>query len=136
VPRHLRLKRRACIQLCRFAVVGLSNTALSYVLYTALVAAHVPYPLAGAVGFTAGAVNGYTLNRRWTFAAPDSRRSRGRYLLVQLGGLGATSALLWLVVTIGAARPAAYAVTIPIVTLATFSANHSWAFACATGDKR
>ncbi len=97
-------------QLCRFAVVGVANTVLSYLLYTALVAARVPYPMAGAIGFTAGAINGYILNRRWTFAAFDSRRTRTRYLAVQLGGLGATTALLWLVVTVGTSRFAAYAV--------------------------
>jgi putative flippase GtrA len=117
-------------QLCRFAVVGVANTLLSYLLYTALVGARVPYTVAGAIGFSAGAINGYVLNRRWTFASPDTRRARARYLVVQLAGLGVTSALLWLVVTVGAtSRFAAYGVTIPIVTLATFSANRSWAFA-------
>jgi len=32
-----------------------------------------------------------------------------------------------------ASRFAAYALTIPIVTLATFTANRSWAFDCAQG---
>ncbi|HUE25978.1 MAG TPA: GtrA family protein [Solirubrobacteraceae bacterium] len=134
MPQKLRstglLGNRLFGQLCRFALVGLANTLLSYLLYTALVAARVPYTLAGAIGFTAGAINGYILNRRWTFASPDSRRARSRYLIVQLAGLGATSAMLWLVVSAGAtSRLTAYAVTIPIVTLATFSANRSWAFA-------
>jgi putative flippase GtrA len=124
---------RLFAQLCRFAVVGVGNTVLSYLFYTALVAARVPYPVAGAAGFSAGAVNGYILNRRWTFASPDSRRARARYLVVQLGGLGATTALLWLVVTVGTSRLAAYALTIPLVTLATFSANRSWAFAGVRG---
>jgi putative flippase GtrA len=136
VPRPLRpldgLASRVFAQLCRFAVVGIANTLLSYALYTALVASHVPYPIAGAAGVIAGAINGYVLNRRWTFASPDSRRTRARYLVVQLGGVGATSALLWLVVSLAAtSRFAAYAVTIPVVTLATFTANRSWAFGCA-----
>lgn len=130
------LGSRVFAQLCRFAVVGVANTVLSYLLYTALVAARVPYPVAGAAGFSAGALNGYMLNRRWTFASPDSRRARGRYLVVQLGGLGATTALLWLIVTVGTSRLAAYAVTMPVVTLATFSANRSWAFAGARGIAR
>jgi putative flippase GtrA len=129
------LGNRAFGQLCRFAIVGLGNTVLSYLLYTALVAVHVPYTLAGAIGFAAGATNGYILNRRWTFASPDSRRARGRYFLVQLAGLGATSGLLWAFVHVGdATRLAAYAVTIPIVTLATFTVNRSWAFAGARVD--
>jgi putative flippase GtrA len=136
VPRPLRLidalGGRVVGQLCRFAVVGIANTFLSYALYTALVAVRVPYPIAGAAGFTAGAINGYVLNRRWTFASPDSGRARARYLVVQLAGMGATSALLWVVVSLAAAsRFAAYALTIPIVTAATFTANRSWAFDCA-----
>ena len=120
---------RVFAQLCRFAVVGMANTVLSYMLYTALVTARMPYPVAGAAGFSAGAANGYILNRRWTFASDDSRQARARYLAVQLGGLGATTTLLWLVVTVGTSRLAAYAATIPLVTLVTFSANRSWAFA-------
>lgn len=131
LPRSLGTFRGQIVaQLCRFALVGVANTLLSYALYSALVALRVPYEVAGVVGFTAGALNGYVLNRRWTFACEDSRRARARYLVVQLGGLGATTALLWLVVAVGATgRIAAYAVTIPIVTLATFSANRTWAFA-------
>jgi putative flippase GtrA len=74
----------------------------------------LPYWLAGALAFAAGAVDGYVLNRRWTFAAADSAASRLRYLTVQLAGLGATTALLWFYVSIaGVHRLWAYALTIP-----------------------
>lgn len=127
-----RASGRIALQFTRFATVGVTNTLLSFVVYGALVAARVPYPLAGAAGFAAGAVNGYVLNRRWTFACPDSGRARTRYLLVQLAGLGATSGLLWLVVSTGGlGRLAGYALTIPLVTLATFTANRAWTFAAA-----
>jgi putative flippase GtrA len=123
-------RSRVFNQLCRFATVGVANTLLSYAFYTGLVAARVPYPVAGAAGFAAGALNGYILNRRWTFACSDTAKARARYLVVQFGGLGATTALLWLVVTLGATgRLLGYALTIPIVTLATFSVNRSWTFA-------
>ena len=117
-------------QLCRFAAVGVTNTVLGYAVYAALITAGAPYPVAGALGFAAGAVNGYILNRRWTFACSDSVRTRARYLSVALAGLGATTALLWLAVTVAAVgRLGGYAVTVPIVTLATFTANRSWTFA-------
>jgi putative flippase GtrA len=119
---------RASAQLARFLVVGLSNTTLSFLVYTALVTA-VPYWMAGALAFAAGAVNGYVLNRRWTFRAPDSTASKVRYLMVQLGGLGATTCLLWLLVSAdGVHRIWAYASTIPVVTVATFAANRVWTF--------
>ncbi len=123
-------------QFTRFASVGVTNTLLSFLVYSLLVAVLVPYPLAGAIGFAAGAVNGYVLNRRWTFACDDSGRARIRYLTVQLGGLGATSSLLWLVVELGGLdRLAGYALTIPLVTLATFAANRGWTFARPAGAR-
>jgi len=116
-------------QFGRFAAVGVSNTVLSYATYAVLVSIAVPYVLAGAIGFAVGAVNGYWLNRRWTFMSEDSARARLRYLAVQLGGLGATSGLVWLFVD-GARlhRLVGYALTMPLVTLGTFLANRSWAF--------
>lgn len=120
-------------QFTRFATVGVANTSLSFALYSALVAATVPYPFAGAIGFAAGAVNGYVLNRRWTFACRDSGRARTRYVLVQAAGLAATSSLLWLIVSVGTlGRLGGYALTIPAVTLATFAANRGWTFAAGS----
>ena len=96
--RPLRSPPRASAQFGRFLAVGLSNTALSFVVYGALVEI-VPYWIAGALAFAAGAVNGYVLNRRWTFGgAPDSGGARARYLAVQLGGLVAVTVLLRLLV--------------------------------------
>jgi putative flippase GtrA len=111
------------LQFGRFAVVGVSNTVLSLAVYAALAAAGLPVAAAGAAGFSAGAVNGYLLNRRWTFHAPDSSRAKARYVVVQLGGVLATSLLASLLATAG------YLAAIPLVTAATFVANRRWTFA-------
>ncbi len=117
-------------QFARFVTVGASNTALSFAAYTVLLLAGLPYLLAGALGFAAGAVNGYVLNRRWTFRAADSTRARARYLAVQICGLGATTGLLRVFVEgAGVGRIGAYLVTVPIVTVAMFVANRAWTFA-------
>jgi len=116
-------------QFGKFVAVGTSNTAISLLTYAGLLRVDVVYPVAGAIAFLAGAANGYVLNRRWTFAAADTWRARRRYLLVQLAGLGATTALLWILVSAASlGRITAYALTIPTVTLATFTANRGWAF--------
>jgi putative flippase GtrA len=116
-------------QFGKFVAVGTSNTAVSLLTYAGLLRIDVVYPVAGAIAFLAGAVNGYVLNRRWTFAAPDTWRARRRYLLVQLAGLGAATALLSILVSLaGLGRITAYALTIPAVTLATFTANRGWTF--------
>jgi len=99
---------RAPRQLAKFAAVGVGNTLLSLAVYAAIRSA--------ALAFSAGAVNGYVLNSRWTFR---SRGSKLRYLLVQLVGLGATA---------GITRAAGYLVALPLVTLGTFAANRTWTF--------
>jgi len=116
-------------QFSRFALVGVSNTVVSFVSYAILIRIGLFYWAAGGLAFALGAANGYILNRRWTFAARDSMRARLRYVVVQAAGLGATVALLWLFVGYaGIGRLAAYPITIPTVTLATFFANRGWTF--------
>lgn len=117
------------VQFGKFVAVGMSNTAVSLLTYAALLRVDLVYPVAGAIAFLAGAANGYVLNRRWTFAAADTWRARRRYVLVQVVGLGATTALLWILVSpAGLGQITAYALTIPVVTLATFTANRGWTF--------
>jgi putative flippase GtrA len=119
-------------QLARFLTVGLSNTALSYVVYASLVFV-VPYWIAGALAFAAGATNGYVLNRRWTFSSPDSNGARLRYLAVQLAGLGASTGMLRLLVSdAGVHRIWAYALAVPPITAGTFLANRGWTFQSPT----
>jgi putative flippase GtrA len=119
-------------QLVRFGLVGVGNTALSLVSFRALISAGVPTPAAAAASFAVGSVNGYVWNRRWTFAADDTRSTRWRYLVVQVCALAAASATTWLLARAGVERLAAYALTIGVVTLAMFAANRAWTFPTST----
>lgn len=110
--------RTASAQFARFLAVGIVNTLLSLVVFSALSSVS-PTAVAGAFAFTAGAVSGYLLNASWTFAARGSWR---RYLAVQLAGLGATSAVAGIGGTLG------YLAALPLVTLSTFTASRRWAF--------
>jgi putative flippase GtrA len=124
------LARRSPVvaEACKFALVGVSNTLLSLAVYSLLVAAGEWYPLAAGLAFAAGAVNGYVLNRRWTFRRTASRAPL-KYVTVQLVGLGATELLLWLLVSLGGVEPVAgYLLTLAAVTSGTFLANRSWTF--------
>ena len=77
-----------------------------------------------------GAVNGYLFNRRWTFAAPDSRRARVLYVVVQVVGALSTSLLvLFFVRVAGTGRVWGYLAAIAPVTLCMFAANRLWTFA-------
>jgi putative flippase GtrA len=123
---HTRLDR----QFGRFLLVGVGNTVLSFVAYRLLLALGTPYVIAAALGFAVGAVNGYVLNRRWTFAARDSARARVLYVAVQVAGAASTSLLVLLFVRgAGAGKVGAYLAAIPPVTVCTFMANRLWTFA-------
>src|SRR4051812_44689346 len=71
-------------QLVKFAIVGLANTAIGLGVFALALAAGVWYPAASALAFAAGAVNGYTLNRVWTFRAGAFHAAGfARYVAIQ-----------------------------------------------------
>src|SRR5438105_6360866 len=102
-------------QFVKFCLVGVSNTLLSLLAFE-LFRQVMPGTAASGAAFLVGAVNGYWWNRRWTFAAADSSATRARYLIVQGGGLGLTTALFWLFALAGLAATAAYLLTVATVT--------------------
>ena len=121
-------ERTASRQLVRFLVVGLSNTLISFVAYRLLLAGGVAYAPAALLAFVPGAVNGYVLNRRWTFAARDTRRARVLYVMTQAAAAVSLSLLVVLLVHAGFSRVGAYVLAVPPVTLAAFTANRLWTF--------
>jgi putative flippase GtrA len=120
-------------QLVRFGLVGATNTALTLATYAVLVALHTPVPLAGAVGWGVGAVNGFVLNRAWTFrGAARGAIPAARYAAVALVGSGLNAALLGLAVgDEHLPRIAGELATLPPVTLLTFALCRGWVFARA-----
>jgi putative flippase GtrA len=86
--------------------------------------------VAGALAFALGALNGFALNRAWTFVHSGRLIPAGaRYAVVQLLGLGADLALLRLGVRgLGLAHLLAQAAALPPVTLLTFVLSRTWTF--------
>jgi putative flippase GtrA len=126
----LRERSHPLHQFVRFLVVGVANTLISFVVYWLLLALGTPYLVAAPLAFAAGAANGYVFNRRWTFAARDSRRARVVYVAVQAAGAVSTTLLVLLFVRVaGVEQVAAYLAAIAPVTVSTFAANRLWTFA-------
>jgi putative flippase GtrA len=117
-------------ELGRFVVVGISNTLLSLVVYRGLLALGAWYVVAAPIAYVASLVNGYILNRRWTFEARDSMRARILYVIVQVAGAASTSLLVFLFVReAGIGKVVAFLLAVPPVTVCTFAANRIWTFA-------
>jgi putative flippase GtrA len=117
-------------QLARYLIVGVSNTAITLAVYALLVHAGMPAVVASVFAFGAGAVNGYRLNRAWTFRS--ARRGAGvgaRYVAVLLVGLGINALGVALVVNVAQLpRLAGEVLALPPVTATTFLLARSWVF--------
>ncbi|HEU0019113.1 MAG TPA: GtrA family protein [Thermoleophilaceae bacterium] len=124
--RSLRVSR----EIVRYAVVGVSNTAISMAVYAGLLALGVGYVAAVVVAYVAGVANGYTLNRRWTFVAGSfSIGSLSRYTTVQVTGLLLSVGLTSLFVEhFGVSKLLALMLSWPPVIAVTFTATRLWAF--------
>lgn len=128
------LLRRAPLQVAlqwlRFAVVGASNTLLSTAVFAALFHLGVHYLLASALAFAIGALNSYTLNRRWTFRSHERRAPElARFIGVQAVGLGVNLTLLVALVEMaGIQHVFAQLLAFPAASVITFALSRQWAF--------
>jgi putative flippase GtrA len=121
-------------QLVRYGLVGVTNTAVTFGAYAALVALGVPPVAAAAGGWAAGAVNGYRLNRAWTFrSALRGASPAARYVAVAVLGAGLDAAGVAIAVGDGdLPRMLAEVAILPAVTVVTFVLCRRWVFAGAT----
>lgn len=123
--------RPLALQFVKFGIVGISNTLIMFTVYTLLLKVFdVWYLAASAIGFTVGAINGFLLNRAWTFRGHvGDSLTPVRWGVVQGGGLALDELLLYLWVhAAGVDKLVAQALAIVIVTISTFFANRAWTF--------
>src|SRR5271163_5117156 len=126
-----RLSAPVVVQFVKFGIVGVSNTLLTLVVYTVLLKVFgVWYLAASGIGFIVGAINGFLLNRRWTFRDHvGDALTPVRWGVVQSCGLGLNLGLLYLFVhDAGLDKLLGQAFATGIVTVVTFGVNRAWTF--------
>jgi putative flippase GtrA len=119
------------VQLVKFGIVGVSNTLITLAVYTVLLKVlGVWYLAASAIGFALGAVNGFLLNRRWTFRGHvGDALTPVRWGVVQTCGLGVNEGLLYVFVhDAGVDKLLAQVCATAVVTVSTFFVNRAWTF--------
>ncbi len=121
------------MQFIKFAVVGVLNSAIQYLVFLFLYSVTgIQYLVASIVGYVAGMTNSYMLNRTWTFRSCDQKllAQLSRFVAVNLISLGANIGLLLLLVSTGLMVPQwALVVAITGSTLVNFVLNKVWTFA-------
>ena len=119
------------VQFLKFGIVGVSNTLIAFAVYTVLLKGFdVWYILASGIGFVVGAVNGFLLNRRWTFREHvGDALTPVRWAIVQSCGLACNLALVYVFVhDAGMDKLLGQIPATGIVVVLTFVANRAWTF--------
>jgi putative flippase GtrA len=118
------------IQLLRFVAVGATNTAITLIAYAAALHLGVRYLAAGATAYALGGLNGFLLNRRWTFAYRGRiLPAAARYSVITAAGIGLNLLLLRTAIGLGVPRALGELAAVAPVTLLSFALNRAWAFA-------
>jgi putative flippase GtrA len=126
-----RLNLTLVMQFLKFGIVGVSNTLLTFAVYTILLKVFgVWYIAASGIGFAVGATNGFLLNRRWTFREHSGDAlTPVRWAIVQSCGLALNLGLVYLFVhDLGMDKLVGQIPATAIVTVLTFAANRAWTF--------
>jgi len=135
------LPSKELTRFARFLTVGALGTFLDFGLLTVFKLIGLPTLPANSLSFSAGVINNFTWNSRWTFADRRNERLRGRaqfiqFLLVSLAGLAINNAILLLLeaplgALIGDAAwgyaPAKIVAT-GVVVFWNYFANRNWTF--------
>lgn len=128
-------KKETLIQFIKFGLVGMSNTALSYIVFYILVKFNIHYQVANIIGFIVGVLNSYFWNNRYVFKTAEGEiRNHFKTLLKTFVAYGITGLvlqgfLLWLFVEILnmnslVAQLFGLAITVPL----NFIINKFWSF--------
>jgi putative flippase GtrA len=129
--RRGRVNAPVLVQFIKFGIVGVSNTLLTLAVYTVLLKVFgVWYLAASAIGFIAGATNGFLLNRRWTFRDHvGDAFTPVRWAIVQAAGLGIDELMLYVLVHDAKLdKLLAQVCATAVVTVTTFFVNRAWTF--------
>ena len=94
------VRRRAAVP-AKFAIVGITNTLIDYVVFLMLVyILKINVLPANVVSYSCGIINSFIMNRQWTFSATRHTgpvaRQFAAFLMCNLAGLGIASFILWL----------------------------------------
>lgn len=89
----------------KFAIVGVSNTAISFLVYVVLVKLSLYYILASIISYIAGILNSYILNTAFVFKEKKTKKNLFMFSSVYLSALLINLSLLYIMVDVFGTGP-------------------------------
>jgi putative flippase GtrA len=124
--------RETGTQFVKFAIVGILNTGIHYSVFLVLLQiGRMHYLLASVVGYCAGLINSYVLNRVWTFEfhGNQKRREFAKFVTVNIVALAVNTATLkWFVFYMKMAPEIGQVFAIVFSLTVNFLGNKLWTF--------
>ena len=89
-------KKNSIIQLVKYNIVGVLNTAVDFVVYQIITYFGLNYAVAQCISYSCGILNSYFFNSRWTFNSKDNKDKQEfvKFVAVNLISLGISVLLL------------------------------------------
>jgi putative flippase GtrA len=124
-------------EVIRYGMVGLVNVSVYFSVYTGIVLAGLPYPVAAVGGYLVATTLGYWLHEHWTFRGRSpSTIAWVKWLATQGSGAALNLALLAIAIDVlGAPAILAQLVLLPVAPCAMFLVGRRWVFTRAEVGK-
>ncbi|WP_297990702.1 GtrA family protein [Anoxybacillus sp.] len=114
----------------RFAVVGIGNTIVDFGVFFLLISMGVSYMFAQLCSYSAGVMNSYVWNRKWTFRVLEkaSVQQFFQFVIVNIISLSATVMLLKLLQLTAISLFVSKAIATIVGMAINFIGNRFWVF--------
>lgn len=125
-------------QFCKFSLVGLSNSLISYTAFILLFNMGNPAAPSQAAAYLCGMLWSYFFNSRWTFSDKyRSRASFARFVILQIGLMLLSSLAIGALVDRFLLSPAySWLLIMALITIVNYLCNNHWVFAEPASEKQ
>ena len=113
-----------------FAIVGVSNTVINFIVYAILVFFNMPYLIANVIGYGVGMLNSYLLNKNFVFQKKEGGSSIFfKFVLINVITVTVHSILLYFFVSVFGWHKIYSQAFVTIITLVlNYLGNKLWTF--------
>lgn len=129
------IDKTVLLQFIKFGIVGLSNTTLSYVIYSICILSGIHYLIANVIGFIGGVLNAFYWSNRYVFKKRDDEQRNIILALIKTflaygsTGLVFNSILLYILVEqCGMSDLVAQLIGLTVTVPLNFIINKYWSF--------